>query len=129
MLRHHLRHFVRSKESEIGEPIARPLLSLLNTFFKMRNVSKNVNLTIDSVHRCVKLMKVFSCANHHLADNNFYMVLKCVDAIEREYLDKTTSSTLKQILEKEDSRDSVLHQKEGEQGVRGLVDGDLSHES
>ncbi|XP_020231730.1 exocyst complex component SEC15B [Cajanus cajan] len=137
-LHHHLRHFARSKESEIEEvckahyqdfilavddlrsllsdvdslksslsdsnsklqSVARPLLSSLDAFVETRNVSKNVNLAIDSVRACVKLMEVCSRANRHLADDNFYMALKCVDAIEREYLDQTASSTLKRMLEK-----------------------------
>ncbi|KAL2345428.1 hypothetical protein Fmac_006713 [Flemingia macrophylla] len=137
-LHHHLRHFARSKESEIEEvckahyqdfilavddlrsllsdvdslksslsdsnsklqSVARPLLSSLDSFVETRNVSKNANLALDSVRTCVKLMEVCSRANRHLADDNFYMALKCVDAIEREYLDQTASSTLKRMLEK-----------------------------
>ncbi|KAG4394013.1 hypothetical protein AAZX31_03G195100 [Glycine max] len=137
-LHHHLRHFARSKESEIEEVckahyqdfilavddlrsllsdvdslksslsdsnsrlqhVARPLLSSLDAFVETRNVSKNVNLAIDSVRTCVKLMEVCTRANRHLADDNFYMALKCVDAIEREYLDQTASSTLRRMLEK-----------------------------
>ncbi|KAG4382082.1 hypothetical protein AAZX31_14G001500 [Glycine max] len=137
-LHHHLRHFARSKESEIEEVckahyqdfilavddlrsllsdvdslksslsdsnsrlqhVACPLLSSLDAFVETRNVSKNVNLAIDSVRTCVKLMEVCTRANRHLADDNFYMALKCVDAIEREYLDQTASSTLRRMLEK-----------------------------
>ncbi|XP_061365511.1 exocyst complex component SEC15B [Gastrolobium bilobum] len=137
-LHHHLRHFARSKESEIEEvckahyqdfilavddlrsllsdvdslksslsdsnsklqSVARPLLSSLDAFVETRNVSKNINLAIESVRTCVQLMEVCSRANRHLSGDNFYMALKCVDAIEREYLDKTPSSTLKTMLEK-----------------------------
>ncbi|KAK7337462.1 hypothetical protein VNO77_18038 [Canavalia gladiata] len=137
-LHHHLRHFARSKESEIEEvckahyqdfilavddlrsllsdvdslksslsdsnsklqSVARPLLSSLDAFVETRNISKNVNLAIESVRTCVKLMEVCFRANRHLSNDNFYMALKCVDTIEREYLDKTASSTLKRMLEK-----------------------------
>ncbi|KAK7284637.1 hypothetical protein RJT34_19387 [Clitoria ternatea] len=137
-LHHHLRHFARSKESEIEEvckahyqdfilavddlrsllsdvdslksslsesnsklqSVARPLLSSLDSFVETRNISTNVNLAIDSVRTCIKLMEVCSRANRHLSSDNFYMALKCVDTIEREFLDKTASSTLKRMLEK-----------------------------
>jgi hypothetical protein len=137
-LQHHLKHFARSKESEIEEvckahyqdfilavddlrsllsdveslksslsdsnsklqSVARPLLTSLDSFVETRNVSKNVNLAIDSVEACVQLMEVCSRANSHLSGDNFYMALKCVDAIERDYFDKTQSSTLKKMLEK-----------------------------
>ncbi|KAJ1412609.1 Exocyst complex component EXOC6/Sec15 [Sesbania bispinosa] len=137
-LHHHLRHFARSKESEIEEvckahyqdfilavddlrsllsdvdslksslsesnsklqSVARPLLSSLDAFVETRNVSKNVNLAIDSVRNCIKLMEVCSRANRHLSEDNFYMALKCLDTIEREYLDQTASSTLRRMLEK-----------------------------
>lgn len=45
-------------------------------------------------------MEACSRANRHLSGDNFYMALKCVDAIERECLDKTASSTLRRMLEK-----------------------------
>ncbi|XP_057439261.1 exocyst complex component SEC15B [Lotus japonicus] len=137
-LHHHLRHFARSKESEIEEvckahyqdfilavddlrsllsdveslksslsdsnsklqSVARPLLSSLDALVETRNVSRNVNLAIDSVGECVQLMEDCSRANRHLSNDNFYMALKCVDAIEREHLDKTASSTLRRMLEK-----------------------------
>lgn len=137
-LQHHLKHFARSKESEIEEvckahyqdfilavddlksllsdveslksslsdsnsklqSVARPLLSSLDSFVETRNVSKNVNLAIESVEACVHLMEVCSRANRHLSGDNFYMALKCVDTIERNFLDKTASSTLKKMLEK-----------------------------
>ncbi|KAK4273230.1 hypothetical protein QN277_021671 [Acacia crassicarpa] len=136
-LLHHLRHFARSKESEIEEvckahyqdfilavddlrsllsdvdslksalsdsnsklqSVARPLLSSLDAFVETRNVSKNVNLALESVRTCIELMEVCSRANRHLSNDNFYMALKCVDMIERDYLDKTPSSTLKRMLE------------------------------
>ncbi|OIW13378.1 hypothetical protein TanjilG_16487 [Lupinus angustifolius] len=137
-LHHHLRHFARTKESEIEEvckehyqdfivavddlrsllsdvdslksslsdsnsklqSVAIPLLSSLDAFVETRNVSKNVNLAIESVNTCIRLTEVCSRANRHLSSDNFYMALKCVDAIEREYLHKTPSSTLKRMLEK-----------------------------
>ncbi|KAI4301430.1 hypothetical protein L6164_034709 [Bauhinia variegata] len=137
-LLHHLRHFARSKESEIEEvckahyqdfilavddlrsllsdvdslksslsdsnaklqSVARPLLSSLDAFVETRNISKNVNLALESVRTCIRLMEVCSRANHHLCSDNFYMALKCLDTIERELLDKTASSTLKRMLEK-----------------------------
>ncbi|XP_028781908.1 exocyst complex component SEC15B-like [Neltuma alba] len=136
-LLHHLRHFARSKESEIEEvckahyqdfilavddlrsllsdvdslksalsdsnsklqSVGRPLLSSLDAFVETRNVSKNVNLALESVRTCIQLMEVCSRANRHLSGDNFYMALKCLDTIERDYLDKTPSSTLKRMLE------------------------------
>ncbi|KAJ7977589.1 Exocyst complex component [Quillaja saponaria] len=138
ILLHHLRHFARSKESEIEEvckahyqdfilavddlrsllsdvdslksslsesnsklqSVSRPLLSSLDAFVETRNVSKNVNLALESVRTCIHLMEVCSRANHHLSNDNYYMALKCVGSIETQLLDKTPSSTLKRMLEK-----------------------------
>lgn len=134
----HLRHFAKSKESEIEEvckahyqefimavddlrsllsdveslksslsssnaalhSVAAPLLSTLDCFVEARIVSRNVDLALDSVHSCSRLSALCSRANLHLADNNLYMVLKCVDSIEREFFDKTPSSALQRVLEK-----------------------------
>ncbi|KAK4793685.1 hypothetical protein SAY86_024120 [Trapa natans] len=133
----HLRHFARSKESEIEEvckahyqdfilavddlrsllsdvdslksslnrsnstvqSVAVPLLDSLDGFLEARNISVNINLALRSVHSCIKLLELCSRANLHLSDNNFYMALKCVDAIEGEFLDKVPSLTMKRMLE------------------------------
>ncbi|XP_057474230.1 exocyst complex component SEC15B-like [Actinidia eriantha] len=137
-LLHHLRHFARSKESEIEEvckahyqdfiiavddlrsllsdvdslksslsnsnsqlqSVAGPLLASLDSFVDARNVSHNVALTLDSVRTCVQLTELCSRANLHLSANNFYMALKCLNSIERNYLAKTPSSTIRRMLEK-----------------------------
>ncbi|KAJ8752844.1 hypothetical protein K2173_008579 [Erythroxylum novogranatense] len=45
-------------------------------------------------------MELCARTNHHLSSGKFYLALKCADAIESEFLDKTPSSTLKAMLEK-----------------------------
>ncbi|KAG6666380.1 exocyst complex component SEC15B-like [Carya illinoinensis] len=137
-LLHHLRHFSRSKESEIEEvcrahyqdfilavddlksllsdvdslksslsdsnsslqSVAGPLLSSLDDFLEARVVSQNVNLALQSLATCIRLIEVCSRSNYHLSNNNLYMALKCLDCIETEFLDKIHSSTLKRMLEK-----------------------------
>ncbi|PKI51648.1 hypothetical protein CRG98_027950 [Punica granatum] len=137
-LLHHLRHFARSKESEIEEvckahyqdfilavddlrsllsdvdslksslhrsnstvqSVAVTLLNSLDSFLEARNTFVNINLALHSVHSCIKLLELCSRANLHLSSNNFYMALKCMDAIEGEYVDKIPSVTLKKMLER-----------------------------
>ncbi|KAL7198979.1 hypothetical protein ACSBR2_021297 [Camellia fascicularis] len=82
------------------QSVAGPLLSSLDSFVEARNVCKNVKLALDSVRTCVQLIELCSRGNLHLSANNFYMALKCLDSIEREFLDKTPSSTLRIMLEK-----------------------------
>ncbi|KAJ8543279.1 hypothetical protein K7X08_005802 [Anisodus acutangulus] len=136
---HHLRHFARSKESEIEDvcrahyedfitavddlrsllsdvdslksslsnsntqiqSVAVPLLTTLDSFVEARNKCKNIILAIQSLRICVNLVELCSRANRHLSENNFYMTLKCVDSIEREFMNKTPSSTLRRMLEKQ----------------------------
>lgn len=136
---HHLRHFARSKESEIEDvcrahyedfitavddlrsllsdvdslksslsnsnsqlqSVAVPLLTTLDSFVEARNKCKNIALAIQSLRTCVQLVELCSRANRHLSENNFYMALKCVDSIEREFMNKTPSTTLRRMLEKQ----------------------------
>lgn len=97
---------VDSLKSALGDSnsqlqsVGGPLLWSLDAFVEARNVSENVNLALDSVGTCVRLMDLCSRSNHHLSNGNFYMALKCVDALESEFLDKTPSSTLRKMLEK-----------------------------
>ncbi|XP_047324838.1 exocyst complex component SEC15B [Impatiens glandulifera] len=138
-LLHHLRHFARSKESEIEDVckshyqdfimavddlrsllsdvdslksslsssngqlqhVAAPLLSSLDSFVESRNVCNNVSLALDSVQISIQLVELCSRANRHLSANNFYMALKCVDSMERDFLGKTPSSTIRKMLEKQ----------------------------
>lgn len=135
----HLRHFARSKESEIEDvcrahyedfitavddlrsllsdveslksslsnsnsqlqSVAVPLLTTLDSFVEARNKCKNIALAIQSLRTCVQLVELCSRANRHLSENNFYMALKCVDLIEREFMNKTPSTTLRRMLEKQ----------------------------
>ncbi|KAF3436469.1 hypothetical protein FNV43_RR23561 [Rhamnella rubrinervis] len=82
------------------QSVGGPLLSSLEAFVEARNVSQNVNLALESVSICVRLIELCSRSNHHISNGNFYMALKCVDSLESEFLDKTPSSTLKKMLEK-----------------------------
>lgn len=82
------------------QSVAGPLLASLDSYVEAQTISKNVELALKSIVSCVKLMELCSRANHHLSSNNFYMALKCTDALESEFLDKTPSSTLKRMLEK-----------------------------
>lgn len=82
------------------QSVAGPLLASLDSYVEAQTISKNVDLALKSIVSCVKLMELCCRANHHLSSNNFYMALKCTDALESEFLDKTPSSTLKRMLEK-----------------------------
>lgn len=82
------------------QSVAGPLLSTLDSFLEARNKCQNISLAVDSLRTCVELIELCSRANFHLSKNNFYMALKCVDSIERDFLDKTPSSTLCRMLEK-----------------------------
>ncbi|PWA55395.1 exocyst complex component sec15B [Artemisia annua] len=137
-LLHHLRHFCRSKESEIEEvckvhyqdfilavddlrsllsgvetlkssisdsnrklqSVAVPLLGSLDEFIEARNKCVNISLAIESLNVCVKVMEICTRVNFHLRNDSFYMALKCVDLIEREFIGKVPSSTLRRMLEK-----------------------------
>ncbi|KAJ4967905.1 hypothetical protein NE237_014606 [Protea cynaroides] len=86
--------------NELLQSVAGPLLASLDAFVEAQNVSRNVSVALDSVQICIRLMELCSRANFHLSGKNFYMALKCVDAIERDFLEKTPSLTLRKMLEK-----------------------------
>ncbi|KAF6173805.1 hypothetical protein GIB67_003806 [Kingdonia uniflora] len=153
-LLHHLRHFTRSKESEIEEvckahyqdfimavddlrsllsdvdslktslsssnqtlqSVATPLLTALDEFVVAKTVSENVRRAVDDVEVCVRAVELCGRANLYLSKDNFYMALKCVDMIEREYLVRMPSSTVRRMLER-----SIP-------GVRGFVERRISKE-
>lgn len=62
-------------------------------------MSHNVSLGLDSVQTCIKLLELCSRVNYHLHNNNFYMALKCVDVIERDFIDKIPSKTIHKMVE------------------------------
>ncbi|KAK9055841.1 hypothetical protein SSX86_026926 [Deinandra increscens subsp. villosa] len=82
------------------QSVAGPLLTSLDSFLEARNKCQNVAQAIEALRICVRLMELCSRANFHLSKNNFYMALKCVDSIERDFIQKTPSSTLRRMLEK-----------------------------
>lgn len=62
-------------------------------------MSHNISLGLDSVQTCIKLFELCSRVNHHITSNNFYMALKCVDVIERDFLNKIPSKTILRMVE------------------------------
>jgi hypothetical protein len=83
------------------QSVAGPLLTSLDSFVEARNKCQNITLAVDSLQICVQLIELCSRVNFHLSKNNFYMALKCVDSIQIEFLNKTPSSTLRRMLEKQ----------------------------
>lgn len=81
--------------------VAVPLLTSLDSYVEARNKCANITLAIKSLNTCVRLMELCTRANSHLAENNFYMALKCLDSIETDFQDKVPSSTLKRMVEKQ----------------------------
>lgn len=81
--------------------VAVPLLTSLDSYVEARNKCSNIALAINSLNTCVRLTELCSRVNSHLADNNFYMALKCLDSIESNFQDEVPSSTLKRMLEKQ----------------------------
>ncbi|KAI3414362.1 Exocyst complex component [Psidium guajava] len=89
-----------SRSNSTLQAVALPLLNSLDAYLEARNVSVNIDLALGSVGSCIGLMDLCSRANLHLSNGNFYMALKCVDAIEAQFVDKTPSSTIRNMLEK-----------------------------
>ncbi|OVA02625.1 Exocyst complex subunit Sec15-like [Macleaya cordata] len=90
-----------SNSNAVLQSVAVPLLTALDAFVEARNVSQNVSLALESVQICIRLIELCSRVNFHLSSNNFYMALKCVDALERDFLEKTPSVTIHRMLEKQ----------------------------
>lgn len=90
-----------SNSNAVLQSVAGPLLASLDAFIDARNIARNAALALDALRLCVRLTELCSRANSHLSDGNFYMALKSVDSIERDYLDRTPSSTLRRMLERQ----------------------------
>ncbi|KAJ0589867.1 putative exocyst complex component EXOC6/Sec15 [Helianthus annuus] len=94
-----LKSSISNSNSQL-QSVAGPLLTSLDSFIEARNKCQNIALAIQSLQICVKLMEICSRANFHMSKSNFYMALKCIDSIERDFIQKTPSSTLRRMLEK-----------------------------
>ncbi|XP_047970943.1 exocyst complex component SEC15B [Salvia hispanica] len=81
--------------------VAVPLLTSLDSYVEARNKCGNITLAINSLNTCVRLMELCSRANSHLAENNFYLALRCLDSIETDFQDQVPSTTLKRMVEKQ----------------------------
>lgn len=90
-----------SHSNSVLQSVAGPLLSSLDAYIEARNIARNASLALDAVRLCARLAELCSRANSHLQAGNFYMALKCVDVIERDYLDGTPSSTLRRMLDRQ----------------------------
>ncbi|XXG84269.1 hypothetical protein AAC387_Pa10g1818 [Persea americana] len=90
-----------SSSNSVLQSVAGPLLASLDAFIDARNIARNAALALDALRLCVRLTDLCSRVNSHLSVGNFYMALKCVDAIDRDYRDKTPSTTLCRMLDRQ----------------------------
>ncbi|KAI4320275.1 hypothetical protein MLD38_033772 [Melastoma candidum] len=78
-----------------------PLLSSLDSLLETSTVSSNLALALASVSSCVRLMELCSRANYHLSKDNFFMTLRCLDAIESGFSEKKIpSTTIRNMLDR-----------------------------
>lgn len=84
------------------QSVAQPLLSSLDAFIETRNVNANLNQCMDLVVLCVQIVELCARANSHLKNDQLYLALRCIDQLERCYLNKNKvpSLTLGNMLEK-----------------------------
>ncbi|KAI6694105.1 hypothetical protein NL676_021815 [Syzygium grande] len=126
-------HFPRRSPSRPPSPaptpplqsVALPPLNSPDACLEAGNISVNINLTVGS---CVGLVDLSAPSApgpiSTFSYGNFYMALKCVDAVEAQFLGRTPSCRIKSVVEKKILENSILHGEEGEQGVRRCACGD-----
>ncbi|XP_077228823.1 exocyst complex component sec15B [Tasmannia lanceolata] len=90
-----------SHSNSLLQSVAGPLLSSLDSFIETRHVSENSIFALEALKHCVRLIQLCLRTNSHLSDGNFYMALKCLDKIEREFLENTPVATLRRMLERQ----------------------------
>ncbi|GLJ10813.1 hypothetical protein SUGI_0135630 [Cryptomeria japonica] len=88
---------VNSDMQEVGNP----LLGKLEEYIEAEGVKKNISEAMQGVKLCAEVMELCAKANKHILNDNYYMVLKSLDVIERDYLVKIPSSTLRQMVERQ----------------------------
>ncbi|KAJ9543064.1 hypothetical protein OSB04_022771 [Centaurea solstitialis] len=84
------------------QSVAGPLVTSLDSFLEARNKCENVTLAVNSLRFCIRLMEVCSRVNFHVSKESYYLALRCIDSIEREFMEKNNipSSTIRIMLER-----------------------------
>uniref|UniRef100_A0A0D6QTR7 Exocyst complex component n=1 Tax=Araucaria cunninghamii TaxID=56994 RepID=A0A0D6QTR7_ARACU len=85
---------VNSQLQEVGNP----LLSKLEEYIEAEGVKKNILQAMEGVKLCAEVMELCAKANNYVVSDKYYMVLKSLDVIERDYLEKIPSSALRQMV-------------------------------
>lgn len=85
---------VNSRLQEVGNP----LLVKLEEYIEAEGVKKNILQAMQGVKLCVEVMELCAKANIHVLNDNYYFVLKSLDVIERDYLERISTSALRQMV-------------------------------
>ncbi|KAH9305644.1 hypothetical protein KI387_010048 [Taxus chinensis] len=88
---------VNSDLQEVGNP----LLGKLEEYIEAEGVKKNLSEAMQGVKLCADVMELCAKANKHILNDNYYMVLKSLDVIERDCLAKIPSLALRKMVERQ----------------------------
>lgn len=92
-----LKNSLSAVNSELLE-VGNPLLAKLEEYIEAEGVKKNISEAMQGMQLCAKVMELCAKANRHVVENNYYMVLKTLDVIERDYLEKIPALALKHMV-------------------------------
>lgn len=92
-----LKNSLSAVNSELLE-VGNPLLAKLEEYIEAEGVKKNISEAMQGMQLCAKVMELCTKANRHVVENNYYMALKSLDVIERDYLEKIPASSLKHMV-------------------------------
>eukprot|EP01018_Ginkgo_biloba_P027827 Gb_27085 [translate_table: standard] len=95
-----LKNSLSGVNSELQE-VGNPLLAKLDEYLEAEAVRKNIAEAMQGMKLCSQVMELCAKANQHIVNDNFYMVLKSLDVIERDYLEKIPALALRQMVEKQ----------------------------
>uniref|UniRef100_A0A1D1Y5V5 Exocyst complex component n=1 Tax=Anthurium amnicola TaxID=1678845 RepID=A0A1D1Y5V5_9ARAE len=75
-----------SDSNALLQSVGGPLLSSLDSYVEARSQARNISLALRSARLCVRLLDLCRRANAHLSRDELYLALRCVDALERDFL-------------------------------------------
>ncbi|KAJ6819982.1 exocyst complex component SEC15A isoform X2 [Iris pallida] len=81
--------------------VASPLLYKLEELLELYSIKKNIAEAIKTIKICVQVSNLCLTCNGHVSDTQFYLALKTLNLIEKDYLHNVPVKTLRKVIEQQ----------------------------
>ena len=91
--------FGLAKENKQLQEVGDTLLRMLDALIQSHGTKKNLMQAIDSLKTCTAVVDLYMKVNEHVMNDSYYLALKALDVMERDFMHVLPAWALQMLLE------------------------------